>query len=546
MVHIAVPLQERTIGQVVTRQAELMGDKVFLTFTPDGRTFTYRQLDLLSNRLANGLMAHGVEQGAHVAVMMENSPEQLLLFLALGKVGAVVVPINTAARGAQLRHLVELSDASFLVVDASLQESNIADGQPPPPAVKCIVIAGEDPTAPGKAIPGVNRVPFADLEQHSDAPIAVRARFRDLAFLSYTSGTTGPSKLNMFPHAHCLGYAANNAQEHDYRPEDIAYVCLPMFHVSALFGVTLAAMLAGSSIVMTRRFSMSRFWSDIRDYKITLVNALGAMSDFIMNQPPSPEDRTHSVRLCRMVPVPRYGSEFEARFGVKLVSGYGLSDFGQITAFTAQDPRDKLGSAGRPRRGIEMRIVDDDDLDVPAGEPGEIIVRSNNMWNTSLGYYKMPEATLAALGNLWFHTGDRGRLDADGYLYFVGRKKDAIRRRGENISCVEVEQVIAKHPAVGEVAVYPVQAEMSEEEVAASIVAKPGHTVTELEIVEYCRQNMAYYMVPRFIRLVDDLPRTLSHRVQKFLLVEQAQRDLSSLFDREAAGIVLRRESARV
>ncbi len=545
MSSISFPLQQRTIGQVLARQAEQLGSKVFLSFVPDGRTFTYRDLDLLSNRLASGLLANGVSKGAHVAVMMENSPEQLLLYFALGKLGAVVVPVNTAARGSQLRHLVNLSDATVLVVDAALQESFTGTDNAAPLALKSIIVLGEGPSPVASPWPEAACISFAELEQHGDSPIDSQVRFTDLAFLSYTSGTTGPSKLNMYPHAHCLGYAANNAQEHDYRPEDIAYVCLPMFHVSALFGVTYAAMLAGASVVMTRRFSMSRFWPDIRDYKVTLCNALGAMSDIIMNQPPSSDDRAHSLRLCRMVPVPRYGSEFEARFGVKIVSGYGLSDFGQIAAFTAADPRSKLGSAGRPRRGIELRIVDEDDLDMPSGQPGEIVVRSNNVWNTSQGYYKMPEATLAAMRNMWFHTGDLGYLDADGYLQFVGRKKDAIRRRGENISCAEVEQAIASHPAVGEVAVYAITAELSEEEVAASIVCKPGHTLTEMELLEFCSKNMAYYMVPRFVRLVDDLPRTLSHRVQKFKLVEQAQADLASMFDREKSGIVLRRPGAR-
>lgn len=545
MSDVCLPLEQRTIGQVLARQANLLGSKVFLTYVPDGRTFTYKDLDLLSNQLANGLVASGVSKGTHVAVMMENSPEQLLLFFALGKIGAVAVPVNTAARGRQLRHLVELSDATVLVIDASLQENFTKAQDSMPPALKSVIVAGED-TAPTNAQwPGAECRTFTSLKEYGVFAVAAQVRFTDLAFLSYTSGTTGPSKLNMYPHAHCLGYAANNAQEHDYRPEDIAYVCLPMFHVSALFGVTYAAMLAGASVVMTRRFSMSRFWPDIRDHKVTLFNALGAMSDIIMNQPPSNEDRAHSLRLCRMVPVPRYGHEFEARFGVRIVSGYGLSDFGQIAAYTAADPRAKLGSAGRPRRGIELRIVNEDDLDLPAGQPGEIVVRSNNLWNTSQGYYKMPEATLAAMRNMWFHTGDLGYLDADGYLQFVGRKKDAIRRRGENISCAEVEQAIAAHPAVGEVAVYGVQAEMSEDEVAASIVCKPGHSLSEAELIEFCQLNMAYYMVPRFIRLVDDLPRTLSHRVQKFKLVEQAQADLATLFDREKAGIAVRRPGAR-
>ncbi|MFT3816574.1 MAG: AMP-binding protein [Rubrivivax sp.] len=530
-------IRSLTIGQVLAQKAQRNGDKPFLTFLPDGRVYSYRDIDRQSNRIARGLQALGLAKGRHVAVMMDNSPEQLLLYFALGKLGVITVPINTAARGGQLTHLISLSEAVAVFIDQGLRERFDEIAAELPAIEQLIVLGGGAQQA---ATTGRRVSDFAVLLEHSDAPVESDVRFNDLAFLMYTSGTTGPSKLNMFTHAHCLLYGWNNAKDHDYRETDVAYVCLPLFHISATFGVSYASLLANGRIVMTQRFSLSRFWSEVRDNRVTQLNALGAMSEFLWNQPPGPQDREHSVRLCRMVPVPRYAREFEERFGVTIVSGYGLSDFAQVTAFNAKEPKAKLGSAGRPRAHIDLRIVDDDDFDVPQGQPGEIVVRSNQPWGTSLGYYKMPEATLAAMRNQWFHTGDRGYLDPDGYLYFVNRKKDALRRRGENISAVEVEQVILKHPAVLDVAVYPVRAENPEDEVAATVVLKPDAKLSERELIEHCVHNMAYYMVPRFLQFAADLPRTFSHRVQKFKLTEAAQADLSKLFDREKAGIVLR------
>lgn len=538
---IQLDVRECTFAQVLSRQREAHGGKTFLHFLPDGRRFSYRDMDEMSGQIAAGLVAMGVAKGSHVAVMMENCPEQLLLYFALGKIGAVTVPINTAARGEQLRHLVALSEATVVVTDEELV-ANLAPLAGTLSALKDLVVMADDLSVVpvGGAEKGWRVSAFDSLLRHGAAPPTSEARFNDLAFLMYTSGTTGPSKLNMYTQSHCVLYAYNNALEHDYRDSDVAYVCLPLFHISALFGVSLAAMCAGASIVMTRRFSLSRFWDEVRGNGVTLLNSLGAMSEFLWNLPAGPQDRDHRVRLCRMVPVPRYAREFEARFGVTIVSGYGLSDFAQVAAFTAKDPRDKLGSAGRPRKGIQLRIVDDDDFDVAPGTPGEIVVRSDNLWNTSQGYYKMPEATLAAMRNQWFHTGDRGYLDADGYLFFVDRKKDSLRRRGENISAAEVEQAIATHPAVMAVAVYPLPAENLEDEVAATVVLREGMQVTGREIIEHCVQNMAYFMVPRFLDFAPDLPRTLTNRVQKFKLVESAKARRTELFDREKEGIALR------
>ncbi len=535
-------LHDLTLRTVLASRAKQHGSKIYLTFAPDGRTFTYSDMDTLSNRIANGLLAHGIGKGAHVSMLMENCPEFLLLLFGIGKIGAVANPVNAAARGEFLRYFLEFSDASVLVMDLDSLDlfRQVAAGLP---AFTHVVILGNGKPVPERIDenPNITVIDYDSLLGASSAAVDIPLAYSDLLLLPYTSGTTGPSKLSLYPHAHSLLYGLSNTLEFGYREDDVAYACLPLYHTSALLGVSLAAMWAHASVVLTRHFSASRFWSDCRDHGITLVNALGAMADFLWSQPRSPADRDHKVRLCRLSPMPRYAREFEERFGLTIVSAYGASDFSQITSFTADCPRSKMGSTGRARSGIQIRIADEDDQELPQGETGEILVRSDNVWNTSMGYYKMPEATVASMRNMWFHTGDRGYLDADGFLYFVNRKKDAIRRRGENISSAEVERLIARHPAVQEAAVFPVQAQTSEDEVAATVVLKQGHGATELELIEFCVKEMPYYMVPRYMQVAADLPRTLSFRVQKFKLMEEARRNPDAWFDREKAGIVLKR-----
>jgi len=234
-----------------------------------------------------------------------------------------------------------------------------------------------------------------------------------------------------------------------------------------------------------------------------------------------------------MVPVPNFARDWERRFDTRVVSSYGQTDYANIAVYTLTDPADKLGSAGRPRAGVEIRIADDDDLDVPTGEVGELLIRSNNPWAASMGYYKMPEATVAASRNMWWHTGDSAYVDEDGYLFFADRKKDSIRRRGENISAYEVESILLEHPLVADAAVYAVSSDMSEDEVAASIVLTAPSSLTESELIDYCAAHMAGYMVPRYVQFLDDLPRTANQKVQKFELRQYAEENRGSLWDRE-------------
>jgi crotonobetaine/carnitine-CoA ligase len=538
-------IRELTIDNVVARQAERYGDKVYLTFLPDNLKFTYRDLDHMTRCVANGLRGLGLARGSHLAMLMENCPESLFALIAVGRIGAVAAPINAAARGEQLRYFIDLFDAVAIVVEEALLE-RVLEVLPSVPRVRHLIVVPEGDSLPqveSTRLSHAALISYRDLERASPARPQSESRFSDLAMLAFTSGTTGPSKGNMHTQAKCLLNPISHCEARSYTESDVFYTALPAFHTNALHATLYPALVVGGSAVLSRRFSASNFWREIRETDATIVNLLGSMANILWAQPPSEQDRKHKLRVCGAAPVPPFHREFEERFGVHLSSAYGLTDFGVPTILGRDASPDKKRSAGRARPGWQIRIIDDDDFDMPAGQVGEIALRTDNLWEASLGYYKMPEKTLEAWRNGWWHTGDRGYLDEDGYLWFVDRKKDAMRRRGENISAFEVEQAILAHPAVAETAVFPVRSDMSEDEVGAAVVLRAHTALSEVELIEHCRRNMAYFMVPRFLQFLPELPRTLTQKIEKYKLKAAADADISKLWDREKVGIVIKREA---
>jgi crotonobetaine/carnitine-CoA ligase len=479
----------------------------------------------------------------HVGLLMGNSAEHLAVFLGLGKLGAVAVPVNTAARGELLRYYFDHADAALVVVDEELAP-RLAEVLPALGKVRQVVVVGAagaraSVTALLQARPASD---FAALAAAAPAgPPQAEVKCSDLLLLSYTSGTTGPSKASMLSHAAALTYGTSAAAAQGYLESDVFYVCLPLFHNNALLAATGAALVCGGSVALSQRFSTSRFWDEIRDSRATITNFLGAMSSFLWSQPPSPADADNDLRLVSMSPMPGFAAAFERRFGLRAMSNYGLSDFGTVTAFVPGSPADKLGSIGKPRRDFELRVVDDDDFECPPGVVGELVIRTKEPWRAATGYYNMPEETLRAHRNQWFHTGDRARMDADGYFWFVDRKKDCIRRRGENISAFEVEKVILDHSAVAHAAVFPVRTADGDEEVGASVVLREGARLTEVQLVDHCSRNLSYFMVPRYLEFLPELPVTVNQKVEKFRLKQRMDADPAAVWDREKAGIVLAR-----
>ena len=517
------PLEDRTIGRMLAAKAANVGERPFLLF--EGRRFTYADAHAITNGYAEGFRRAGIGCGDHVALMLDNRPELLWAMWGLGKLGAVAVPLNTAAKGELLAYLIDQSDSVLVCAeDAYGERVRTVAG----PAVRGVLgpagIAG-----------------FAELTA-ADPPEMLEVKHSDPHLIMYTSGTTGPSKGVVSPHSQGHAVGRQMASRSGYRPDDVLYTCLPVFHGNALWYTIYAALWADACVALSRGFSARRFWDEIRASGATVFNALGAMANIIWQLPESPCDRDHRVRIAMMVPTSRDLAErFDRRYGIRTTSVFAMTENCAVTVFGPDDPVAKADSAGRVREDMEVQIVDDDRRPLPVGELGEICIRPRERGSIMLGYYEMPAATVAATADLWFHTGDRGRLDADGYLYFADRKKEAIRRRGENISAFEVETVLCRHPTVAEAAAVPVPSELGEDDVMAYVVAAPDAEIDEAELIRFCAEHMAYYMVPRYLDVIDALPKTPSEKIEKYKLAVSARERLGELWDREQAGVEVRR-----
>jgi crotonobetaine/carnitine-CoA ligase len=524
----------RTMGDWVRERAERYGDRHALEIA--GRRRTYREMDVHSDRLAAGLAAIGVGVGTHVCVMMKNSIENVDVWFALCKLGAIDVPLNTASRGPGLQYVIDQSDAVVLVID-----EDYLDRLPPiaaelPQLLDVVVHAEQQATTP--ELPAAITVrTLTELYLDAAPPRPTIDRY-DPTVIMYTSGTTGPAKGVVIPHEACLNLGRHTVALMEYGEDDVLYTAFPLFHINARYTTVVAAMECGGSVVMDQRFSVSAFWTICREKGVTAFNYMGALLLMLYKQPDRPDDADHPVRKGFGAPVPaEIYHGFVQRFGIRLAEVYGMTEV--PNAIENRMDSFRVGAAGRESENFEVRVVDEWDHFVPAGVAGEIVVRPKKPGIMITEYYRMPEATATAFRNLWFHTGDRGRFDADGYLYFLDRVKDAIRRRGENISSWEVEKSVSAFPSVLEAAAYGVAYELSEDEVMIAVVPRPGHTVDLAELLEHCMSNLPYFAVPRFVRFLDELPKTPSQRVEKYRL--RAEGITADTWDREQAGIVVRR-----
>jgi crotonobetaine/carnitine-CoA ligase len=312
---------------------------------------------------------------------------------------------------------------------------------------------------------------------------------------------------------------------------------MPMFHIGGM-GLTFVMLVRGGSIAMMENFSTERFWPYVRASRATAIFLIGVMATFLIKQPPSNDDRDHSVRMAFMVPFTDEAAPFRERFGIDI---YTIFNMTEISSPIVSEPNPaKAGTCGKPRPGVEVRLVDDNDCEVAIGAVGEMIVRTDRPWGMNSGYYKNPEATARAWRNGWFHTGDAFRRDVDGYFYFVDRVKDAIRRRGENISSFEVESEVMAHPSVREAAAVAVPSELGEDEVMAVVAPVPGATIDPVELIRFLEGRLPHFMIPRYVRVLDVLPKTPTAKVQKNELRQEGR--TADTWDREAAGIRIRRE----
>ena len=519
---------ERTLPEMLRRQAERFGDKTLARF--ENFSLTFRDALDLAARSAGRLAEAGVGRGDRVAVMCSNRQEFVALLLGCGWLGAVIVPINAASRGSQLRHFLENSGARLLAIETdflpALELVDIASL-----AVRAIWVIGDVPSS--HSLPIV----ISPMPTGGDPAAAAAVGPGETFAVLYTSGTTGLSKGVCCPHAQYYWWGINSGKLLQLSDDDILCTTLPLFHTNAL-NTLFQALLHGATAAYAQRFSASRYWQMLADRSGTVAYLLGAMVPMLLAREPSPRERQHKVRIALAPGVPANAqAEFVARTGMKLLDGYGSTETNFVIGTTVD--RQRPGTMGTIAEGFDARIVDKDDNELPDGEAGELVLRAREPFAFATGYFNMPEKTVEAWRNLWFHSGDRVVRDPDGCFRFIDRLKDAIRRRGENISSFEVEQVLLGHPQAATVAVFPVRSELGEDEVMAAVVRQPSSELTELDLVRFCEPRLAYFAVPRYIEFMDELPVTENGKVQKFKLRERSV--TPKTWDREAAGYKLKR-----
>ena len=510
-----------TLDGLLTERAGSHPDTVFLRFATGDLTFAH--VHAMVERRAAGLAAMGVGRGDVVPVLLPNSPEFVLTWFALCRLGAIACLINTAFRGPALAHALSLTGARLIVLHPSLNDA-VADVAAELHTLEFVLEAGEgSDTEAGVGSGAVLPFPRRRLADVAGDPVALIAAGHgptDPAMILFTSGTTGPSKGCVLSHRYAVRQAELMIQHLRLRDDDVLYCPFPLFHIDATVLTVAPALVLGTTAAIGERFSVSGFWPEVRRFGATVFDFMGATLTMLHKQSPQPDDERNPARLGWGVPVPEFADDFERRFGLQLVELYGSTDAGLPMYHPLDGPR-RAGSCGTVIDAYDVRLLADDGIEVPVGQVGEIVVRPNEPSLMADGYFGMPDATMGSRRNLWFHTGDLARRDADGFFYFVGRRADSIRRRGENVSAFEVEEVVKLHPAVLDAAAFGVPSELTEDDVMVAVVLRPRSDLAMTDLMAFCERRMARHMVPRYVDIVDELPRTPTEKVRKDTLRER-------------------------
>ena len=515
------------LPKVLKDQAIKSPDKEFLQFSY-GKPLTFSEVNTKANQIANLLSKLGVNKGDKVSVYMPNSLEICLAWFGILKNGSVMVPINTAYVMDFLQYIIESSDSKVIIIAEEFMDrlKNIQDRIP---LIENVIVWPRESKDKLELMgyEGSKVQSWNDFVQNGGQEEPnVELTHLDHARLMYTSGTTGRSKGVVRPCAADYSSAMNYSLVMDLTEDDTVFTCLPLFHSNGMVMGVYPAMIQGCKVVVEEKYSASNFWKWMKDFKITKFNLVGVMSYFMWNAPVVPEEKDHNVELVLGSPAPHdIIEEFMERFNIKFMEGYGLTEVGQCTFMRPGEPF-RVGSCGKESPGYEIKIVNPEtDEELPPNTPGELVLRPR-IPNICLHYYhKMPEKTVSDFRNFWFHTGDLCRKDEDGYIFFMDRVKDYIRRRGENISSFEVENMVSSHPNISEAAAIAVkvseEGRYSEDEVMIVVVLEEGKDLAPEEIIEFLKPIMPKFMIPRFIKFRDNLPKTPTNRVQKVKLREE-------------------------
>jgi crotonobetaine/carnitine-CoA ligase len=528
---------EDTINAVVRNAARKWGNRPFIDFT--GRVVTFAELDQEACRLANGLRKFGITKGQTVVTLLDNNAEGVFIWLAINKLGAISVPVNTAYKGEFLRHQIADAGPSIVLGESEYMErfAAIADKLP---GVRTLVYRGDAPSLPQIS---QDVLPWSAVrsDDASDPDVAVKPG--DPAVIIYTGGTTGPSKGCVNSHNYACNLARQISDATRRSPESVTWTPLPIFHFNALTATILPNLMLGARVALYPRFSVSNFWPEIERTGANDCSLLASMLVLLATAPDTEVSKRcyGQLKIVAGAPFsPEIMKIWKERFGVEHTrqGGFGLSECSLITSLPADDPG-KPGSSGKRNDCFDVRIVDDNDCELPPNTPGEIIVRPLKPHVMFEGYWNRPEDTFRLMRNQWFHTGDIGMFDDDGYFYFVDRKKDYLRRRGENISSFEMEITFRNHPDIQDVAVHAVKAELTEDEVKVTAVLQPGSTLTEEALCRWSIDQVPYFAVPRFIEFRKEVPRSPVGRILKYQLRDEGV--TAATWDREKSDIVLKK-----
>jgi long-chain acyl-CoA synthetase len=482
------------IPELLKQRVSAAPDKPFLFSEADKRQFTYKEFEAAVTSTANMLAANGVQKGDVVSLLLPNSVEYVIAYFACWQRGALAGPINSLLKSQEIAYVISNSEAKALLVNSEFVPV-VESVQKDLPTLQAIIRFDDE----SEATRGYS----------SDTEAATEVDLDHEAIIIYTSGTTGKPKGCLLTHGNVIANARQITSWLGFTEKDRLLTIMPLFHMNAVSVTTMSALYAGGSTVVSPKFSASRFWQIISDYEITSFGSVATMLSMLLSTYPDgiPAGlKTDQLRfaMCGSAPVPaEVLRRFEDTFNCLVIEGYGLSESTCRSTFNPPDQRRRPGSCGLPI-GNEMRVVDDEDREVPEGELGEIVLRGENILK---GYYKNNAANDTAFRNGWFHTGDIGYRDKDGFFYIVDRKSDMIIRGGENIYPREIDEVLYQHPDVAAAAVVGVPDTLYGEEVAAVIVLKPGAKTSEQQLIDYCKGRLADFKCPKTVHFMEDIPK---------------------------------------
>ncbi len=487
-------LGPQSIPELLRQRTAAAPDKIYLLSEADKRQFTYGEFETVVKRVAGMLWASGVRKGEVVSLLLPNSVEYVVAYFACWHIGALAGPINSLLKSQEIAYVISDSESKLLLVASEFVDR----------------------------IENKNFIVFDDVEKvEAEAIDGTQINADDEAIIIYTSGTTGKPKGCLLTHGNVIANARQISSWLGFTENDRLLSMMPLFHMNAVSVTTMSALYAGGSTVVSPKFTASRFWQIISDYQITSFGSVATMLSMLLSTypdgvPAGLNTRQLRFAMCGSAPVPaEVMKRFEETFNCLVVEGYGLSESTCRSTFNPPDQRRRPGSCGLPI-GNEMRVVDEEDRDVPDGSLGEIVLRGENILK---GYYKNPDATATAFRNGWFHTGDIGYRDADGFYYIVDRKSDMIIRGGENIYPREIDEVLYQHPNVAAAAAVGVPDDLYGEEVAAVIVLKDSAKVSEQDVIDFCKARLADYKCPKTVHFVHDIPKGPTGKLLKRELV---------------------------